>query len=260
MGGKIVLHAFQIVFGNIRDALRVSVGPILIAVVLLAILAALMGEAMPLAMLESGTMAMATGRDYFFVVVILVLVMFLFSWIAVSWHRFVLLEEYPGLLPKMANRPIAAYAGKTGLLALLMIVVAVPLAAVVGLVMTPLMSAPSTAGAFFGLFVTVVLGTVMSYFWFRVAVVLPGTALGKPLTIGQGWAATAIIKSAIFSAALILVLLNVGVTILLGPIMAGMPVVGTVINIIVNWATLMVGVSILTTLYGHVIEGRELAA
>jgi hypothetical protein len=143
---------------------------------------------------------------------------------------------------------------------LLMVIVALPISVVAGFIMAPVMSGSAMAVALIGLLITVGLGAVLSYFWFRVAVILPGTALGKPLTVGRGWAATAGIKGAIFSAALILVLLNVGVTILLGPIMAGMPIVGTLINLAVNWVTLMVGVSILTTLYGHVIEGRDLAA
>jgi hypothetical protein len=36
------------------------------------------------------------------------------------------------------------------------------------------------------------------------------------------------------------------------------PVLGVLVDIFVQWLTLMVGVSILTTLYGHVIEGRPL--
>mgnify|MGYP001149875667 CR=1 FL=1 len=208
MGGKIVFHAFQIVFGNFQNALRVSVGPILIAAILLTALGSLMGEAMPMAMLEGGGMPMISGRDYFYFAVIIVLVMFLFSWVAVSWHRFVLLEEYPGLLPKLADRPIAAYAGKTAMLALLMVIVALPISVVAGFIMAPVMSGSAMAVALIGLLITVGLGAVLSYFWFRVAVILPGTALGKPLTVGRGWAATAGIKGAIFSAALILVLLN----------------------------------------------------
>jgi hypothetical protein len=50
--------------------------------------------------------------------------------------------------------------------------------------------------------------------------------------------------------------LNVGVAVITGAIFQGP--VGVFVDIIVNWTTLMVGTSILTTLYGVVVEKRTL--
>ncbi len=42
------------------------------------------------------------------------------------------------------------------------------------------------------------------------------------------------------------------------PLLGGIPIVGQLVTLAVSWTTLMVGASILTTLYGHLVEKRDL--
>lgn len=257
MGWNIVKHAFGIVFGNLGSALRVTVGPIILAAIVIFAIASVFGVVVPgMSTMDPSVMMGSRGNGFIAVVVFIVIFVFLFAWIAVSWHRFVLLEEYPGLLPAISGRPIAAYAVKSLLLGLLLVALAIPFGIVMGMAMMPMGGGSGAIGV--GIILSLIAGTVLSYFWFRIAVILPGIALGKPMTISEGWAATAALKGAIFNVAMILVGLNVILSVLLIPISAGMPLIAEAINLVGSWVTLMIGASILTTLYGHLVEGRDL--
>ncbi len=110
MGGQIVVHAFRLVFRNLSDALKVSVGPYLIGLVVAALAMMALGGS-PAAWLSgnvdmmAGDPMAAAGLGFASLVAMLVM-LFISSWVAVAWHRFVLLEEYPGVLPALAGRPV----------------------------------------------------------------------------------------------------------------------------------------------------------
>ncbi|MGJ8621837.1 MAG: hypothetical protein ACSHW1_03610 [Yoonia sp.] len=78
-------HAARMIFNNLGQAARVSLGPlVLLAAVLLALARVL------------GGIFGQTGFATLMTVFGGILIAFVFSRIAVSWHRFVLLEEYSG--------------------------------------------------------------------------------------------------------------------------------------------------------------------
>lgn len=259
MAWNMVRHAFLMVFGNLKHSLRASIGPLVIGIIAsFGIFAAFGLSYSDLASAQMGRVdetAMMAGFLPAFLLM-LVLYLFVFGWVAVTWHRFILLEEYPGILPAFNGGPILNYIGKTILLALLMLLIAIPISFVFGLIAAPLMM--SGGGFVFGLVIGLIIGTILTWFWFRFAIVLPGTAVGRPMKLGQGWAATRPLSGDIFFMAVILAGLNIAATAIVTPISIGMPVIGMILNIAVSWVTLMVGASILTTLYGHLIEGRPL--
>jgi len=188
--------------------------------------------------------------------IVLLLVLFVSGWVAVSWHRFVLLEEYPALLPSLSDKPIWPYVGKTLLLAIVMLIVSIPLGFVLGFALVPFVSDPTSAGAMIaGFGIGLILGTLLSWLWLRWGLILPATAVGRPLTMSESWNATKPLSGAIFTAVLILIALNLVVSLVIGLVL-GDNIVTAILGLIVNWISLMVGISILTTLYGHVIEGR----
>ena len=53
--------------------------------------------------------------------------MFTFGWIAVTWHRYILLEEYPGVVPSISDRPIGTYIARMLMIVLQMSCVMIPL-------------------------------------------------------------------------------------------------------------------------------------
>lgn len=264
MGWNIVRHSFVLLFNNLGNALRVSVGPYLIglAVVWFAIIAMGVGvqdlvDVMARTTAETN-LGIPSGELAAAILIALVVLMFVSSWVAVGWHRYVLLEEYPGLLPGLAGRPVGAYLGRMILLTVVLVLCAIPISIVVGLLMSPFLIAGSSAFAgVFGALVGVAMAAVFSWLWLRLGLILPAIALGKPMTLRMSWSATAPVSGAILVATLIVMAINFAVSLLLGPVFGG-GAPGVVLSLIVDWISIMVGISMLTTIYGHIVEGREI--
>lgn len=259
---NIILHTFRMIFGNLGQALRVSVGPYLLMIVLVTLAFAMVG--MPMSGAMDPMAQMMSPAVGLLPLLLLPLVMFVTSWVAVSWHRFILLEEYSGILPAVSGRPIWSYAGKAILLGLLVMVVALPIFLILGTIMMPFAGAggmpadPSAGLPLAGLLVFALATVVLTFLSLRWGVALVGTALGKPIGFSDAWRATKPISGVIFGVAAILMLINTLPGFILTPITQAVPIIGTVLQLMLTWLTMMLGISILTTLYGHVIEERPL--
>lgn len=257
MGWNLVRHSFVLLFNNLGNALKVSVGPFLILIAAIVGLTIAFGvsfeQFMPGARPPTELPPEAAGGLFFGILLILMASLFVFSWVAVSWHRFVLLEEYPGLLPALSGRPIWPYIGRSILLALVLVLIALPVLFVLGLFIGALMNSQLLLFA-----LNIAVGALFGWVWLRLALLLPGTAVGKPISMGDAWGASSRLSGPIFQAAVILVALNVLISLVFGAALGG-NIVGDLLNLIVTWVTMMVGISMLTTLYGHLIEGRDLS-
>lgn len=177
-------------------------------------------------------------------------------WIAVAWHRYILLEEVPtGQFPAFNQSRMLAYAGYSLLLGLILAAVSI----VIGLVLSPLFF----LGPFmFGIIVSIVVIAVALIIDYRLGPVLPARAIGKPLTFGEAWQATkgqngTILVLAIVSA-LAAVIIDIPALVL-----GLLPGIGSILALLwtlaTGWVKVLVGVSILTTLYGYYIEKREIS-
>ncbi|MBB5721332.1 hypothetical protein FHS72_000939 [Loktanella ponticola] len=255
MAFKILLHTFRMIFGNLGQALKVSVGPYLI---LLLTIGALFFAATSM----SGE---SIGNLPILMLFILPLMLFVTSWVAVSWHRFILLEEYTSVLPAVAGRPIWSYVGKGILLALIIMLIAVPTFYLIGALGLGAFLGPQSysaqsgsAGLLATLIILLAVFVFISFISLRLGIALVGTALGKPLGFGAAWAATGKISGVIFGVAVLLVLINAVPAQLFSRLAVIAPIVVAVFNLAWQWLTIMLGVSVLTTIYGHVIEERPL--
>ncbi len=83
-------------------------------------------------------------------------------------------------------------------------------------------------------------------------------AVGKPISIGEAWSATSSMAGTIFGVAFLLMGINGIAGLVVGQVSALLPIIGFVLNILVQWVPLMRGVSILTAFFGHLIEKRPL--
>ncbi|MDX8353121.1 hypothetical protein SLH47_12160 [Cognatiyoonia sp. IB215182] len=251
MALQILRHAFFMIYRNFGQALRVSVGPYLVLLAGFALFVALFQERLNL-LGSPGTLSGADAGIIFLALIgMAIFGLLIFSWVAVSWHRFVLLEEYTGALPALSDRPIGAYAGRSILYALLLVIFAIPLVLVLG----PL----ATIGPLVMQWVVgLALVSVLTFVWLRIALALPSVAVGQPIRMGEAWAASAPLSGAIFGVSVLLVGLSGFADSLSTAVMVAIPVVGVVLNIAIQWLIIMLGVSILTTLYGHLIEKRPL--
>lgn len=262
LGFQLFLHALRMILGNFGAALRVSL-PLGVTLVALAVLSATLAPS--LGMIEHpGTLEPsrlgAGGGLVAFVAVILVAVAFL--WSAVAWHRFILLEEYPTPTgPRWNGAAVWRYLVAGIVLTLTLMLVGVALGAVVGFLGFLVVQALGPGAARFVWLLTLVLLilpiVLISY---RVSLILPAAAVGERLSVKQAWAAT----RGSFWPLLVLAFVTTLANALLGlptPIlMRGSFVLGMVWNTAGQWITMLCGVSILTTLYGHFIEKRSLNA
>lgn len=252
-------HAVRMVFGNFGDALRVT-GVLYVAMfaaqwVLVGTL--LTDDAAMQTAITNGTMPWGSIALYLLVAIIASI------WAVVGWHRYVLLEERTRILPKLQPASMLVYFWKmllTFLVSIPVLIVAIVLASVVGGLIGIIAAAVGVAEA--ALVAVVALGGVIGFvpmvlIGYRLSPLLPSAALDKPMTLGTAWAAMSGKNWMLLALALITVLASL---ILAIPTFFVMPtsVFGQAYSAIIGWIQLTVGASIITTLYGVYVEGREL--
>ena len=243
MNIELFKHSLRLVVGNWQTSLRLS-SPLVVIMVLGLVLVGpdfFVQEPDP-----SGT---ATPSPTASLLQLLLAIAGL--WVAVAWHRFILLEEYPaGAVPAFHGGRMLAYFWRALLMGLTIGLGAVLLIIGVWLV---LFWAPILAAL-----VTIVIGIGTSWAFYRLSPVLPGVAVEKPLTMGQAWEATKPLSGAIL-ATMFLFVVSIVALIFVGALIAGLiPFLGGLLLLGVNWLYIMLGISILTTIYGISIENRSL--
>ncbi|TNF20146.1 MAG: hypothetical protein EP318_12165 [Rhodobacteraceae bacterium] len=164
-------------------------------------------------------------------------------WIAVAWHRYVLLGEEPqGWIPRWPGGTILGYLWRSILLGL-----------AVGLVLVPVIM----LGLFLGPVLMLALAVgVGAYFFFRLSPMLPAIAVGREMGFKDAWSKTAGDSGTLVALAALMIL---GSLILQIPTMvSGDPdsLLSLVYTVVINWFATMIGISLLTTVYGHCVEGR----
>jgi hypothetical protein len=251
---SIFAHSFGMVFRNLRQALQIGVVPVLLTFAGVFALLSLWGVSLSsfLNDEEALDLLVQTNSGFLFLgflgVSLIIAIMML--WIVVSWHRFVLLEEYPqGWVPPFRFDRVLSYFGHGCLLGILMMVAMIPGFLILGVLVS---GAPVLGGAvFFVLIVTIAVG------FYRLVPILPAAAIGKPLTLKESWAATAGETGTFLGLMFIGFLFQMALNIFASLFML-IPVVGIVLVYLVLLVMSLVNVSILTTLYGHYIEERPI--
>lgn len=242
-GWKILEASIRLLMNNLGAAFRVSVVP---GVILLLLGIALLGAAFAI---FGGQPEETPGV---FVLAFLVLFIAFGTSVAVNWHRHVLLAEPVGWMPTLRWGRIGAYILRGILVTLIFVASGVVVMLPIGL-LTGAHHGPGPLSVVLGAVALLFLVTVN---W-RLGAAMPGAALDGGAGIGDTWAATRGEWPAMLSLALgfLLVSFLLG---LLAALLAFVPVLGMIANLAINWFLGMLGLSILTTLYGHYIEKRPL--
>ena len=253
LGAKLFMHSVRLVLGDWRNAVRISGLLYLIYAVptfLLRLLFPVPSEP------ETAADAMAALSAAPIALLTALFALVAFVWIAVAWHRYVLLDEMPvGRIPAFNGSRWLGYLGYSLAVGLIMLVAAVVVGLAAGIVFA--IVAPL---AFLAAIAAMAAALVVGY---RLAPLMPAAAVGQPLGFRAAWEATEgatmdIVVLAIVSAvAAFLIDLPAAVLSLAGPagyFLALMWMLGS------DWLKMLVGVSILTTLYGVYVERRALPA
>jgi hypothetical protein len=189
--------------------------------------------------------------------------MFAFASIAVSWHRYILLDEMPqGLARLRADNTVWRYFGNTILIVLILAAALLPVFTVAAV----LLSALGSAGIIIALPIYVagfVLGISAFY---RLSVKLPAVALErKDYGMKDAWKATEGNTSRFLGLAALFFLAVMGMALILGALAWLLEKTGVdfalflslAIQIVFNWIVTVMGVTLLTSLYGYFEEKRE---
>lgn len=250
-GLRIFIHALRMVFGNLGAVIRIS-GVFFVVVLGLLLVAGEGYFAVP----EAGEF-LPSGRVAGTMFLLSVAQILLGLWVVVAWHRFVLLEEQPGALAPAWNGAAIWQYFKAGVIyTLLLVVFVIPLGTIVGMALLPMLGSG-------GVGVMLVGGLVYipaAYIGYRIAPILPAAAVGRNLPLREAFYATGtsggsfIVLAVVTIAASWLVGLPAGI---LAQSSVQLALVWTALS---QWLSIMVGASILTTIYGVYVEKRALNA
>jgi hypothetical protein len=247
-GWQVFRHSFNLVMANLDQALRLSL------VLYLAQSAyTIYGFFNPPAMMDvEGTqIPMMTPENVLPTLVLGLLAVIASLWIAVAWHRYALTGEQPsGWVPQFHGAAILGYLGRSILIGILVVLGVVVVSIPVGIISIGM---PGLAGP-----MSLVLIGLAGYLFFRLGIMLPAAALGEKLPLGEAWEATKGESGTIVTLALIVV--GASVIIQLPSWFNDDPssVINVVYSLVVNWFATIIGISVLTTLYGHFVEKRSI--
>ena len=254
-GISILTHAIGMVLNNLDTALRISA--VLMAVQF--VLAILLGvQFMYLG--DDPSQQMMAGNYPWGGVGLLILVQVLSAlWIAVAWHRFILKDERPaGVLPAFNGSALLSYFIAGIIFFLIVIVVAIPFGLVAGFIAMPFMMGGSFGMMLGGLILFFLVWIPVTYVSYRISPILPSAALENRLALREAWYATGTSGAAFVVLAVASAVLYWVASLPVGWLAALSPFLGFLWAFAVNWAAMLIGASILTTIFGHYVEKRDL--
>lgn len=257
MATKLFSHAFYMLWNNLGNAARVSIVPFISLFVAVLLLAAVTGGLLfatgdlermfEMQMGPSGPGILIIAIS---VIVFIVIELFAIAWAMVGWHRFVLLEDQPiSMFPKWNANENKAYVQH------LLRIIAVLIVAYIVIAIVAVAIVALTAGI--GLLLFIPLLPFLLACFLRISLGLPSRAIGQKLKITEGLAATENMGASLYWFACLFILFGIAIGIV-GTLVSLIPILGVIAYMVLQWFNMMFNASVITTLYGHAIEGREL--
>ena len=232
-------HSVRLVIDNLGDAFRLSIVPYIL-IIAAQVHTFSIGRA-----LQDAT-DIDRLMSFSFVNLILSLASVVASlWIAVAWHRFVLLEEQnDGWVPPFNGRVMWGYFGWSLVIGILIALIAGGFALLVGTVIGPALGGILAAG----------IGAII---FFRLGLVLPAYAVGRKLSFSEAVNATKGETGTVLVLGFLAIVANILIS--LPTLLSGNPFspISLIFSLVLGWFALIIGISLLTTLYGHFVEGRS---
>lgn len=262
-GYRMLRHVVAQVFGNFGQAARLTMLLTFLPMALLLLLFLQVGpsyNAFPGGAMEPrGPMGpdgmpemMNPGLLFLAVLTGIVVSAITYCWAAVGWHRFVLLEEYGhGVVPKWHGSKILSYLGRTILIGLFVVLIAF----VSSMLLAGIVMAMPSQGVAFILATGWVLG--MTWIITRIGLILPAAALGESMSIGESWTATKPVATDLL-VPLLVIALAINLLSELIMLLFTNSALGMIPLAFLYWIQILLNLSLMTTLYGTQVEGREL--
>ena len=258
LGWLIFKHAAVMLWNNRAVALRLALVPFLLAILAVMVFVSVFSDMslMQNTLFPGSPVAEQTdipseqlGSFFTGLIGFMILSLVFTLWVIIAWHRYILLEEMPqGVTPPFHGDRMLAYFGQLVKLFLLAFGLSIPFSIIF------VMAAQSPAllvlvGVIFGMFLIVV--------FYRLSIVLPAAAIGRSITLRQAWTDT---EGSLFAIIVLVIVAGVAQMAVqfVGGLFGAIPGLGFAVNLLISFAIGMLNASILTTLYGHYVEGRDL--
>lgn len=246
---NVLVHAAKMIFHDFWTSVRITFLPYFLGMILAFGAGYLIAGPDIQAFFGAGLDdANMTGRMWLAILAATLIVMLAFFWAAVAWHRYGLLAEQPeGFMPAMNGRLIWGYLLASLRIGLVFIGLLIPAGLILYLA-SFLGPGVVIAGILFAVVMIILVVMV-----FRMSLILPAAAIDRPLTIRAALEAT---RGHFWH----FVLLGIFTSLIsqLGDSISGAGIIGLVLFLLIQWFNFALGLSILTTLYGVLIEGRDL--
>lgn len=248
-GVQIFVHSVRQVFGNLGDAIKISALPYAIQMLAVFLLLGSIDRTGP------EMMSGLTGTFILKLTLVIVVTLVTSMWMAVVWHCFILRNERPtGFIPRFLPNRIWAYFRRTLGIIGIFAILGVAFGTVAGLVTGLLFP----KGRLRLMSFMILLYFPLLIIFYRFATALPAAAVGALVSFSAGWDATRWEGGTFAMLAVITILLQLAGEVVDIYVFGGSGVSSDIWNLLFDWILGLVLLSILTTLYGHYIERREL--
>lgn len=243
----ILKHAFLQIFGNLRPLLHILLLPVLVQVggVFLLFLMAWTRQ--------------SSVESLFMAVMILAFVTLPMIWVAVNWHRYILLNEPQSMLPNLPLAAMLRYIGTAILTALMVIVPTIAVMVVTQLVLAGM----GLQNVILVMVLTVIAMLCVMSILLRLNTALPAAAIGAAEPIQTAWKATSGQGGTFLLLVMMMAALQIPMNMIgllpTGPANTGFLMIFDLLLLLMgSWVYMIISLSILTTLYGHFVENRPL--
>ncbi|MBF9035136.1 hypothetical protein HKCCE2091_12895 [Rhodobacterales bacterium HKCCE2091] len=181
----------------------------------------------------------------------------LLAWAAVGWHRYVLLEERGrGVVPAFDGSRVWGYIWRVLLIFLLIVIAVIVVALVIGIVAAALSGAGAMGEPGLVLLFGLGLNLAGSWMFVRFGLILPASAVGHPLRLGESWTATSEVSGEILVPIVAFLLVFGLIPQIIGLVIGGLA--AALVSVAVGWLQMLANLALLTTLFGNRVEGRAL--
>ncbi|MEP2640499.1 hypothetical protein [Roseobacter sp.] len=179
---------------------------------------------------------------------------------AILWHRHALLQaDQRTQVMRPTSGIFGLYLKSTVVIGLIMIFLAFCIGIVASIASLVLLTALGpTLGLIAATALMAVVSIALSWAILRSSLILPAAAMGHRMAQFESWHATRPISREIFWTAVLLGVLNVVFTQILGGLAVALPTYAIGLQAAQLIVQALIYVSVLSTLYGHLIQGRSL--
>lgn len=176
-----------------------------------------------------------------------------YALMAILWHRHVLLERETQAEVRPSMQLYWSYVWRAIVLGFVQFLAAIPIGLAM-MLLSGLMGRSTVTLMLIGL----AAGVAFLWVALRLSLVLPAAAMGRVMSIRESWEATAPLAGTLWALAVLLAVVNTMLGVISGVLLPDDPGVRLLLDSALYIIEGLVFVSALTTLYGHLIEGRTL--